>query len=135
MLLMQLQTKEKFAFLELAHHLARIDDDFGENEKEVILEYCAEMGIEDMLEYDSKTFILEEVLKDFKSKKSQKILLLELMILVHADDRFDFKEHILIDTIAEFFVIDKQTLSHYSSWGKAVTALYMQGKLFLQDEG
>ena len=133
MLLMQLHSKEKFAFLELAHHLARIDDDFGENEKEVILEYCAEMGIEDMLEYNPKNFVLEDILKDFKSKKSQKILLLELMILVHADDKFDFKEHLLIDKIAEYFGIDTSTLSHYSSWGKAVTALYMQGKLFLQD--
>lgn len=134
MLLMQLHAKEKFAFLELAHHLARIDGEFGENERDVILEYCAEMGIEDMIEYDEKSFDLKELLKDFSSKKSQKILLLELMILVHADDKFHFKEVELVNEIAAAFDINNATIAHYSSWGKAVTALYKQGKLFLEDE-
>lgn len=134
MLLMQLHSKEKFAFLELAHHLARIDGEFGENEQDVILEYCAEMGIEDMIEYDENTFDLDEVLKDFTTKKSQKILLLELMILVHADDKFHFKEEELVKKIALAFGINEVTVNHYSSWGKAVTALYKQGKLFLEDK-
>lgn len=133
MLLMQLQSKEKFAFLELAHHLARVDGNYGENEYDIIQEYCAEMGIDDMIEYDEESFELESLLKEFKSKKSQKILLLELMILVHADDKFHFKEDELVNEIAEFYKMDKQILEHYSSWGKAVTALYNQGKLFLEE--
>lgn len=130
---MQLQTKEKFAFLELAHHLARVDGKFEQGEQDVILEYCAEMGIEDMLEYSVESFCLEELLQEFKSKKSQKILLLELMILVHADDKFHFKEDELINEIAAYFKVEKSVLEHYSAWGKAVNALYNQGKLFLEE--
>ena len=46
MLLMKLEAREKFAFLQLAHYLARVDNNFGKEEEEVILEYCDEMGIE-----------------------------------------------------------------------------------------
>ncbi len=45
MLLMKLESKEKFSFLQLAHYLARIDNKFGAREEEIILEYCTEMGI------------------------------------------------------------------------------------------
>ena len=44
MLLMKLEAREKFAFLQLAHYLARVDNNFGK-EEEVILEYCDEMEL------------------------------------------------------------------------------------------
>ncbi len=96
MLLMKLQTKEKFSFLQLAHYLARIDNEYGEKEEEIILEYCAEMGIENDDVFDIEDFSLDDTIKDFKSKKSKKIVVLELMILIHADDKFDLKERTLI---------------------------------------
>lgn len=36
MLLMKLEAREKFAFLQLAHYLARVDNNFGKEEEEVI---------------------------------------------------------------------------------------------------
>ncbi len=42
MLLMKLRGQEKNSlFYKLAHYLARIDNDYGEKEREIILEYCA----------------------------------------------------------------------------------------------
>lgn len=132
MLLMKLETNEKFAFLDLAHYLARVDSEYGEKEQEIILEYCAEMGIENDDNFDMDDFSLEDIIKDFKSTQSKKIVLLELMILIHADDKFDFKEKKLITTINEFFGFEERDLNYYSQWGKAVAALYEQGKLLIK---
>lgn len=118
MLLMKLEPKEKFSFLQLAHYLARIDNDYGTREQEVILEYCAEMGIENDNDFELESFDLKTTLKDFKSQKSKKIVLLELMILIHADDKFDFQERNLILQINEIFQLPQKDIEFYSQWGK-----------------
>ena len=95
---MKLQSKEKFSFLQLAHYLARIENKYGEKEEEIILEYCAEMGIENLDSFDFNNFSLDNTLKDFKSEKSKRIVLLELMILIHIDHVFNLNEKKLINS-------------------------------------
>lgn len=133
MLLMKLEPREKFSFLQLAHYLARIDNEYGDKEQEIILEYCAEMGIENDDDFEIDEFSLETILNDFKSKKSKKIVILELMILIHADDKFDLQERSLIRQINDLFEFSAKDLEFFSQWGKAVAAMYQQGKLFIQD--
>jgi tellurite resistance protein len=133
MLLMKLEAKEKFSFLQLAHYLARVDNEYGKKEEEIILEYCAEMGIENDDNFELETFSLKDTLNDFKSDKSKKIVVLELMILIHADDKFDFEERKLITKIQKAFKISNKDVEFYSQWGKAVAALYQEGKLFLEE--
>ncbi|MDQ7061077.1 MAG: hypothetical protein Q9M43_07990 [Sulfurimonas sp.] len=67
------------------------------------------------------------------SKKSKKIVILELMILIHSDDKFHKFEHKIIEQIASIFKIDSKELNLYSQWGKIASASYTQGKIFLQD--
>lgn len=134
MLLMKLEPREKFSFLQLAHYLARIDNNYGKKEEEIILEYCSEMGIDNDEYFDMKSFSLENTLKNFKSKRSKKIVILELMILIHADDKFDLKEKILISEINSIFQLPSNNLEFCSQWGKGIAALYSQGKLFIDDE-
>lgn len=133
MLLMKLTPKEKFSFLQLAHYLARIDNDYGEKEQEIISEYCAEMGIDNDDDFDLESFDIAEILKHFKTKKSKKIVVLELMILIHADDKFDLKEKVLISQINDVFNLSSENLEFCSHWGKGVAAQYHQGKLFIED--
>ena len=132
MLLMRLKAGEKFAFLKLAYYVANIDGEFDEEEKDIIKEYCAEMGI-DNIEHDGSNFVLSDVLSDIKTEQSQIIVLLELLILVHSDDKYHRFEHKIIDEIAAAFGISKNRLEIYSQWGKMTSALYSQGKLFLEN--
>lgn len=115
MLLMKLKAREKFAFLQLAHYLARVDNNFGK-EEEVILEYCDEMGIENIDSFDMDSFNLEATLNNFKSQRSRKIVVLELMILVHIDSVFNINEQILIEKISQNFGISTKDLNDFSSW-------------------
>lgn len=130
MLLTQLRTQEKFAFLFIAHHMAKADGFFGNREKSIINDYCIEMGIDDII-YDEKSYSLDECLSKFNSIKSQKILLLELMILVHIDDKFNHYESELIDIISKKFNIDTIQVKYASSWGKAISALREQALLMI----
>jgi len=133
MLLIKLQSREKFAFLQLAHYLARIDNDFGEDEKGIIAEYCNEMGIEN-IDFDINSFNLEDTLKQFKSKESKKIVVLELMILAHIDKSFHINEQVLIDKIAKYFEISTLEVNNYSAWGKSVAALYEIARIYIESD-
>ena len=134
MLLMKLESKEKFSFLQLAHYLARIDNKFGEREIEIILEYCAEMGIENLDSFDMENFNLDNILKDFKSERSKRIVVLELMILIHIDHSFNINEQILMEKISNSFGIDLEDVNDYSQWGKSVAMLYEVAKIFINEE-
>ncbi|MGJ0371052.1 TerB family tellurite resistance protein [Aliarcobacter cryaerophilus] len=134
MLLMKLEAREKFAFLQLAHYLARVDNSFGKEEEEVILEYCDEMGIENIDSFDMENFNLEATLNNFKSKRSKKIVVLELMILVHIDSVFNINEQILIEKISQNFGIETKDLNDFSSWGKSVAKLYEVAKVYMSDD-
>ncbi|MCT7514394.1 TerB family tellurite resistance protein [Aliarcobacter cryaerophilus] len=134
MLLMKLEAREKFAFLQLAHYLARVDNNFGKEEEEVILEYCDEMGIENIDSFDIDSFNLEATLNNFKSQRSRKIVVLELMILVHIDSVFNINEQILIEKISQNFGISTKDLNDFSSWGKSVAKLYEVAKVYMSDD-
>jgi len=134
MLLMKLQSKEKFSFLQLAHYLARIDNKFGEREEEIISEYCTEMGIENLDNFDMENFSLDNILKDFKSEASKRIVILELMILIHIDHSFNINEQKLMEKISSSFGIDLEDVNDYSQWGKSVAMLYEVAKIFINEK-
>ena len=133
MLLMKLDNREKFAFLQLAYYIAYIDGEFEKKEENIIEEYCTEMGIE-TIDFNIDDFNLEETLQDIKTPYSKKIVTLELMILIHSDDRFDDLEKKALDKIINYFDISKEDLLFFSQWGKMVSALYIQGKLLIGDK-
>jgi len=134
MLLMQLEAREKFSFLQLAHYLARIDKSYGNKEEEIILAYCTEMGIENLDSFDIDEFCLEENLNNYKSIRSQRIVLLELMILIHIDNDFHVNEKVLIKKMTEKFGFDLKDIDDYSQWGKSVAMLYQVANIFINDE-
>ena len=132
MLLMQLETPEKFAFLHIAHHLAQSDGEIGNREEIRINDYCVEMGIDNII-FDEENYVLENYLDKFKSNKSQRILLLELMMLVHVDDTYNNQEQELMNIISNRFNFQPRLLKFASSVGKAASALREQALLIVND--
>lgn len=132
MLLMKLETPEKFAFLHIAHHIAISDGEIGNREKIKIEDYCTEMGIDNII-FDDENYDINECLSKFKTNQSQRILLLELMMLVHVDDKFNQSEEELIEIISTRFSISETQVKYASTWGKAVSALREQALLMTDD--
>ncbi|WP_294875131.1 MULTISPECIES: TerB family tellurite resistance protein [unclassified Sulfurospirillum] len=129
---MKLKTEEKFAFLQLAQYVAKLDGEYGLKERELVNEYCTEMGIENM-EINLEQFNLEETLQIFRSTQSRKITVLSLMVLVHIDDKFGIYEHKTMDQIAQRFTITEKEMHLFSMWGKMGSALFEQAMVFTAD--
>ena len=128
---MKITSEEKFAFLELAQYVAKLDGEYGPKEQEIIGEYCMEMGIENF-EVDLSEFNLDETLMVFKTAQSQKIAMLALMVLVHIDDKYGIYEQKMVDKIARIFELPEDKMQLFSMWGKAGSALYEQALIFTE---
>ena len=131
MFLNMLSQEEKEAFLKLAYLVAKSDEEVSNQEEELINIYCTEMNIENK-DIDLETLSLEEILDDFKSPISQKIVLIEILALIYSDEILHQNEQEIIDRIAEKFNISSTLLLIYQEWAKAMLALSKQGKLLLE---
>lgn len=131
MFLNKLNTEEKKSFLQLAHHVARIDDEFSEKQKTIISEYCVEMQIEDA-GYNGNEFKLEQALSVFTDSKNQKIALLEIMALVYSDGVLHSAEETVLQKIVEQFGLNPNVSTVYKEWAKAALAIYAQGKSLVE---
>lgn len=129
---MKLKTEEKFAFLQLCQHIAKVDGEYSLKERNVIHEYCMEMGI-DNVEIDQEQFILEDNLAIYTTKGSQKIAMLSLMVLIHIDHKFGIYEHKTMAHIAQRFEFEEKQLQYFSMWGKAASAMYEQALMLTEE--
>ena len=130
MFLNRLEKEEKIAFLELAHYVARSDNDFSDKEKNVINIYCTEMQISDV-DFDKSSFNLGLTLSKIKSSQSQKIILLEIMALIYSDNILHQSEEIILQDIINKFQLDSKLIPIYAEWLKAILALSIQGEALI----
>jgi len=126
-----LNSQEKSAFLELAHHVSRSDKSFSESEKLVISTYCSEMQISD-IDFDENSFDLETTLSKFQASESQKIILLEIMALIYADNILRDAEQKVLDTMLKKFGINQSMALVYGEWSKSMMALCIQGEALIR---
>ena len=131
MFLNRLEKEEKIAFLELAHYVARSDNDFSLSQKDIINNYCIEMQIEDIA-FDAKEFDIYNTLGKIKNKKSQKIVLLEIMALIYSDNFLHEEERKVLEKILEEFNLNYHLATVYGEWAKAILSLYIQGNALVE---
>ncbi len=70
---------------------------------------------------------IQDLLLQFKSEKSRKIMLLELMGIVYANDEYHANEEEIIQTILDAYDYSPHLVTIYAEWAKAELALYKQG--------
>ncbi|RYA24549.1 TerB family tellurite resistance protein [Malaciobacter halophilus] len=130
MFLNRLKKKEKMAFLELAHYVARSDSNFSEDQESIIEKYCMEMQIKD-ISYDENKFDIYKSLSKIKTNDSKKIVLLELMALIYSDDFLHEEERIVLEKILEEFDLSYNLSIVYAEWAKTMLSLYKQGNALI----
>jgi uncharacterized tellurite resistance protein B-like protein len=131
MFLNRLSQEEKGAFLELAHHIARSDNDFSEDQKSIIAKYCMEMQMED-IEYNKDTFDIYTTLDKIQNPRSRKVILLEIMALIYADDFLHEEERKVLEKILEEFGLNYNLSIVYTQWAKTMLSLYVQGNALIE---
>lgn len=130
MFLNRLSEEEKKAFLELAHHVARVDDNFHDQEQIIIDKYCMEMQMDD-IEYDESSFDIENTLSIIKEESNKKIVLLEVMALVYSDNILHPAEEKVLNKIVTLFKLNPNLAIVYKEWAKSILSLFTQGEALI----
>ncbi len=101
MFLNRLSEKEKNAFLSLSIHVSNANGKFHDAEKDMIQEYCREMGIP-FFDAGSPQ-AMDEIIAVFKEADAhiKKIVLLEILGLAYADGNYDQSEKTFVLDCAE----------------------------------
>lgn len=103
-----LNGEEKELFLSLAHGLALIDGNFGDEERAIIAGYCEEMVIKPIKEENIKS--LKETIKRFgeiSDKRIKKVVIFEAIGLAMSDNNYDDNERKIVANMEQQFNLNK----------------------------
>lgn len=111
MFLYKLEGKEREVFLDLAVQTAKANGMVESKEKEMIKQYCREMAISEYTIFEEKT--IDDIAEFFKETDTwkKKIVLIELIGLGVADDKFDKEERQFINNLAEKMGIETECIN------------------------
>lgn len=116
MLLSLLKEENKKIFLELCIYASNANGVFEASERDMILEYCNEMKI---VQFDMKcSKTLEEVFETIKkdcTETEKRIITLELLGLLYADDSFDYDEEGFLNNYVNAVDIQSELLDEIKS--------------------
>lgn len=113
---------EKEKFLELIHKIAQCDEDYSEEEEELLNNYKIELGIQDVKDTDS----LEGLVDFFASKTPElkKIVFFELYGMIMADGKIASKESELIEMIEKAFGLPQSLYAEIISVANDLRKVY-----------
>lgn len=131
MFLNLLETQEKNAFMELAIQLVKADNKTDSREEAMLRHYLHEMNIgED--EFVFKEIKLDQLVPVFKSRRSKRAVLMELLALALADNDFDVNEQNLVAEISGKFGFEADELKQMTDWVIRIQRIYAEGYQLLE---
>lgn len=111
MYLNRLSTEQKELFLDLCIHAAMANNDFADEEKNVIDQYCAEMQISQPRYTSEKAVdVVVEELKELSTPQEMKMILLEITALMLSDDVYDVEEQAFMKAFLDRIGFNKKIL-------------------------
>lgn len=125
MYLSMLNNEKRHLFLNLEIYMSKIDGEFSDEEKQIIDVHCMEMHI-DNNDYEAE-MPQDEVLKQLKEKlthKEQRIVFLEIIATILADNVYHAMEETLISRMANLLGIDAEGIEDAISIIKDMKSVY-----------
>lgn len=77
------------------------------------------------------TFSLDHALEKFEDDFSQKIVILEVLAIVFANDEYHINQKEVMQYILDFFGLTPELVTVYSEWAKTMVSLQRQGYALL----
>ncbi|MFW5794832.1 MAG: hypothetical protein ACOCV1_05045 [Bacillota bacterium] len=120
-----LENKEQEKFLELAYFVANYNDDFAEEQQQLINEYRKEMLLTED-EYQIKGKEEKNIIKDFSKyeEDKKKMIYIETISLLLSDNKFDKKEKEIAEYIKNEFDLSQNFYDKAFNWVKDMFDLY-----------
>ena len=131
MYLNYLEENEKVAFLKIAHIVALSDGHFCENEKIIIGSYCNEMEMND-IELNIQNDSIDILSNEFRNEQSKKIVILELMSIIHANGEFKESEKEIIKQLTKIFSINDKYIEDVKLWSQMLMNIIEEGENLIQ---
>lgn len=130
MFLNHLQEEQKKAFLALALKMMHADEVTDPREELIFLSMRREMGFWQETRLPQGT--VEDLASLFTDRKSQRIVMLELLGMVYADERFQEQEQRLLRGLARLFDISEEEATKLENWVLRQIELNKEALHFLQ---
>lgn len=113
---------EKEKFLELIYKIAQCDDEYSDEEEELLNNYKIELGIQKV----NNTDTLEGLVKFFagKTQELKRIIFFELYGMIVADGKIESKEGELIEMIENSFDLPKSQYEEIISVADDLSRVY-----------
>lgn len=131
MYLGRLSPEQKNLFLDLCVHGANSNNDFADDEKEMVNAYCAEMQIP--VRYTEENDLdkcLEKLIK-ISSKEELRAILIEITALILADDICDEQEEVFMQKFIQQAGITDSEYKRVSEMLSKLSALYKEMNAFV----
>lgn len=111
MYLSMLSSEKKHLFLNLEIYLSKVDSVFSEEEKRIIDAHCIEMHIDNNnYEVDMTQSEVFDRLRESLTPQEAKIIFLELVGTIMADNVYHVEERVLINKLAEILGIKQDDI-------------------------
>lgn len=133
MYLNRLTDDQRQPFLDLCIHAAMTNEDFDRTEKELIKQYCGEMGIAEVRYAPEKPF--DEVcvkLAEICSAADTKIIMLNIAGLMLSDNIYDESERLFMRTLAKKLKLGRDDYEETIDFVKQLTAIHANIERFLK---
>lgn len=131
MYLGRLSPEQKNLFLDLCIHGANSNNDFADDEKEMVNAYCAEMQIPvRYAEENDLDKCLEKLIK-ISSKEELRAILIEITALILADDICDEQEEVFMQKFIQQAGITDSEYKRVSEMLSKLSALYKEMNEFV----
>lgn len=125
MYLNRLNEEQKNLFIDLCIHASTSNNNFAEEEKTVIEQYCAEMQLSEV-RFESHTTVeeAEKRLIEISTKEELRIILLEITALIISDNIYDEDEQKFMSSLAEQIGFSKEKVDEMLSCLNELTEIY-----------
>lgn len=129
MFLHQLSHVQKLAFLQIAIHITRADDNVDLSEIHVLSLMSREMSIclSEVMDTEFDIKDIKKMAKIFDTSFSKNVCLVELIGLAYADKSYHEKEKEIINFLQFDFGIQPEKVERMEEWVKKMANLYNDG--------
>lgn len=124
MFLNRLSNEQKELFLDLCIHASKANEDFSDEEKLTLEQYCEEMHID--VRFDEKTGFEEaaDKLLEISSDTELRIIMLETAALLISDNTYDDQEKVFFESLSAKLGMDKTAADEIMDVIRSLTAIY-----------
>ncbi len=134
MYLNNLSEQQKNLFIDICVHTANVDGNFSDDEKHLIKQFCEEMDIDVRYEANKSVDDAVDALLEISSQTELKIILIELISLILADNKFDRFEEQFMNRFTEKIRLSQDDYSEIFDTIKQLVSIYTKINLFIFED-